>query len=1440
MYSFKIKALEEFVQIANNKYSTKNQILSNSSSIIENFSYVRNEYQTFYHILYDYIKDTLYTIGFETVFKLKGEKSNLLFEDLNTNTLRTVSFSITDPDSVVFLPQNVEITQALQNNFIQIYLYPNKLPKMPFAATCSLTNTSIISSFPPIDVIFQIARENLVSQDLNSFRQLFDLIPTLYVPVLLANYSVISENLANYSSLFTGQNEIIFGTDIFKMIINELNLASICSEFSNLNIIPNNFVTHSFPYYCRNFLTQEKLLAFDNSEFLTISPQDFKNDFSFVYSYLCLREFLSIFNTTQITPQIETSFKQISKYLLLIEPSIRSQVANDLFSLIFLQKDGQYICNAGIAQYLCHIIEPFTDLPLVRQAILSLNTGITGLTSANISAYFLAGKNALIKSVSNHDWKTANLIIKTSTLYKDFYDTALGVYQLGVHGLNQDSEISSNIIKLEYGFSSVNGSDALRMSRSRYPDYINLIDKRISISKKSNALYAFNNQFKYETIQNLASQLDDDPFIFLKNRKGEAFMDVFSLTKNLYEYLSYLNLYSRCLFSCTCIGITFGPLQSIRNAMLNGMIVDANNLANIYHLNLFDFVIENIVHFELTKEFVMQYYDEHPLVCTAIAATMFATQDFPMIPSKFLQKIEAKNDKIGNLTNLLLSKEKDLSLYDDYIYSISPVVLNSLIMKYINDADVDVILYIAEIIESLGENLDEKIIKLRLNKEIEKLSFMTDKTQIVQTLASENKKDALFAYLHRNETKKLIDVAMKNTTCLKRQIMEEFPIYIKYYIDELPDLSAKITREDRLFIKYFHSLPQRIINACENMDKRSIADFCVNDEEFCFNITVKSRILLSDLDYINIIKKQRPIDDFIAISRRILQFARDVIDFACIEVIEEYLIGLTIDSLEKEFEVQVSITKILHFLHDFKLSSPIFESFAEIINRSPYSIFNKPYSFKESNDQLQIIMFKLNLDSEYLKIENKIGYDSSQFITANVITLLKFGFFNEAKNYVQNYLKTHPGYDILESITSSIFIKDISPNIMDNISFCSPVIRYFIHSSFINHDVLKVVNITPPENLIEEKTFIGLSIYTHVHNISTQHPVKIPTKKNVRVDYIESCYQFLRAVLQIPSSIDVFIAFGDYADALTQLLSDSLDDKGAVIKSAIQSSIISNTFKPFLHDLKKMDSNMVLTRDIWNFLLEFCKQHELHLLLIEIYLSLDNRVEAAHEALEEFKRAEKASMQLFFLGSALNNLIEVKFSSEDGHSPLSANDEQILIIAEIQKELCIKVLENGMKKCPDLLYDPESIIEACALCVKFRVPMLYAKILALFQPKIFPIMVVEFLLKNDKSVTLSQIYDGINDIYGETGIRALLSAIQLTKDYSNIPELIVQRYGVDKNTKKAVKHLIEFDDLMTAFALCENSPDMNEFLPMIAHRASEIGLTHIVNIVSAKIRKGKN
>ena len=419
---------------------------------------------------------------------------------------------------------------------------------------------------------------------------------------------------------------------------------------------------------------------------------------------------------------------------------------------------------------------------------------------------------------------------------------------------------------------------------------------------------------------------------------------------------------------------------------------------------------------------------------------------------------------------------------------------------------------------------------------------------------------------------------------------------------------------------------------------------------------------------------------------------------------------------------------------------------------------------------------------------------------------------------------------------SSVFFNEKRDE-RDIVSNVSPLLQPFTHQSFVNHEMIKLLIISDPKKLPDGGQFLQLSIYPHI-KLHVQRNAMIRAshdKKSIRADYVEWCEKFMKTFMALPRSISILTAFGNFSDALAQCLVAQGDKAEAIIQYALTTTMSTNRFKQFLLEFHKIDPEERMTSGIWESLLAYSKKKELGLFRFELMLSRGDLEEAAHEALEEFRLAQTSSLQLCFIGNAVNCLIEAKHMPQR-NTPLSDNFESILVLAELQKDLCVKILSCGLPHCPDLINDQNAVIEALAILLSQEDSVLYAKIITMFPTHSNLTNVLETLVTGD--VDINKIARGVKAIYGNTGIISLISVISMTSYYVKIPEIIMNVIGM-KQKETIAKLLVEFDCLTAALALAETDPSLSHIIPLIGIRASNLGDIHLTKrceemIISAK------
>ena len=177
-----------------------------------------------------------------------------------------------------------------------------------------------------------------------------------------------------------------------------------------------NFQKYSFPFLLRSELNNPEILNYLNKKFIMFNDNDLKTDFDFVLTYLAISNILKLFKIYNQNINISQHMNNIKYFISMISPEKRSTVYNELFSILFLQKDGKFVCAAQLAQTLLRTIEEYIQSPYVKQGLISLLPSISGQRGLEIENYFLAGKQALYRAISSRNW---NCLLYTSPSPRD-------------------------------------------------------------------------------------------------------------------------------------------------------------------------------------------------------------------------------------------------------------------------------------------------------------------------------------------------------------------------------------------------------------------------------------------------------------------------------------------------------------------------------------------------------------------------------------------------------------------------------------------------------------------------------------------------------------------------------------------------------------------------------------------------------------------------------------------------------------------------------------------------------------------------------------------------------------------------------------------------------------------------------------------------------------
>lgn len=362
------------------------------------------------------------------------------------------------------------------------------------------------------------------------------------------------------------------------------------------------------------------------------------------------------------------------------------------------------------------------------------------------------------------------------------------------------------------------------------------------------------------------------------------------------------------------------------------------------------------------------------------------------------------------------------------------------------------------------------------------------------------------------------------------------------------------------------------------------------------------------------------------------------------------------------------------------------------------SFMNMKYNFEIGSFSLEKVLFRLDLKEMYSQMEKIFNFHGNQYYIGKSMLMLTFGFFKDAFKYLEKRKSVDPSFDLLE-YDSSLFTND-KLTTKDLMARNSPLLNPFIKHSFINHEILELILLSDWDKVKFEGEMAQLAIYPKINYIYQRaNKQYIPSRRNMRTDLADWAEKFLKTFVAMPKSIYILTSFGLYNDAIAQSLVSEGGSVNSMMNYAINATMFNDSIKPFLREFHKVDPNEKMTKETWEGLLEEASKREMHLVRFELYLSRGDRIAAAHEALDEFKSTKKTLLQFIFIGNAYNCLIEAQHMEKE-EIVNSDSFQQLFLLTKLQKEICSKMHWNHIQSCPDIINNPNSVVDACVILLE--------------------------------------------------------------------------------------------------------------------------------------------
>lgn len=223
---------------------------------------------------------------------------------------------------------------------------------------------------PCYNILIQADDYGALDNYISFFPELRSMLVLMFYESLCANQTTLVEVVEECVKTKCG---IPIFDDIINRFHNDNELFVILRQITGVSIPRKDFADVSLPYFLRNFLTtinMDDLLPLRQKEYFSINDTDRLYDFSFIFAQKCLSLAIEdIFHG-------EPTCKFMQYLSLVMTEEVMQILLVDLFSLIFIQRDGKFICNPLVAKTIVDAVLSLRDDQAFKVAHSKLDTAI--------------------------------------------------------------------------------------------------------------------------------------------------------------------------------------------------------------------------------------------------------------------------------------------------------------------------------------------------------------------------------------------------------------------------------------------------------------------------------------------------------------------------------------------------------------------------------------------------------------------------------------------------------------------------------------------------------------------------------------------------------------------------------------------------------------------------------------------------------------------------------------------------------------------------------------------------------------------------------------------------------------------------------------------------------------------------------------------------------
>ena len=1152
--------------------------------------------------------------------------------------------------------ESVELSQMLQEKGARDSQFPQ-----PFMNNndVSLANTALLRGGHFFDVYAKEVENFFVKgnfmgvpQEVEKFEEFLPFFVVIHQPIL-------------YSDIFNAQGILndrdwsgTVAEETISRMKNDCLLLYNCQDVTEQEIQPKNLIQKSLPFVYQHCLNNEGVLNYSDLKFFLIEDAAAETDFNFMRYYRAISIFLTFFQNPG--KHIHEKLEEIKKMIDGVgNIAFRSYLILDLFSCIFLKQNDKFLCHPNAARGLMRLLEVYnaevkTEYISGAYAKLETKRKKKNKSEVTLEDYFDANHNEIYQAIHEKKWDLANQLTRYLPYFRKLYKRA-ALRNALVSGLPppEDTASEDKNVKLEISLSSFQPS-MFKGTVKYFPEYKSIVAERQRCASEADVLTWMKDPSKWIAVGKAVAEFESDPYESVASETRKNLIANLALAKQVTRFVSTLVPYFKAIaLSGTQDNLEemfrFNIQKVLAGPFNIGDFQTASQMAQLYHTDLFEYVIKHTSAFKITEEYVDTMIETHPLeltmMCYALGYYDVIEKNKAKLDEKTVKYIkqlmrpQKKQPHTATPTSKILEMvaSRHIEDIDDYIFDCDTYELYYKLLKTESNNYSDAMIYALDLCSFSAKSSQEikKENQIRFMNKVRKITSETNQNHIIADLMKHSGFEMVVSYIKTmiQPEQWSAPVCQLFSLCINDEekviaVLQAFPscydtLSLRFF--HFPGIAPHFLRygppEKRELIEAFSQLPEDVATESNIFEISTVVASFARHPECIFKITPRTAAFFDDSQLLEMLDPVENINSFCKLSTFLYQFFKDksMIGQLWSKKMTEHIRVLDVQSVSEEQECIKFFKKAQPLQELFQAdaaNSRKIECLRTFVEKRMFLHYNVSYSFFDYGTdafpaRILGICYTHNLEDIAKLVTEAFSVKPTASILNRTEMLLTEGLFAETKALFKGTSKVlelsdvskfeeHKACSCLTNLTKmSVF------NCSDIRSLCKqfPVSDSDVDKLMLRYVYQRIKTITKFTSDKERE-----QIYAHLllHGVSRRTAISML----VYGSRFEQAYQLLMDIKDTGQREEAFI-YDFYYPAITRGM---------------------NKLESFF---KRKDPSLSATNSLWDALASFCRQHKLTESFYRQAKFRNHLDEAAFAALDLVDEEENIEKKLAHISHAM-------------------------------------------------------------------------------------------------------------------------------------------------------------------------------------------------------------